>query len=301
MSRAGAIRLAHGALAPTAIDRHVERFGSVDAAAAAIAAGQTRLGSAVCDAVRVDGQTREAELAALGVTFHDRPNDGFPERLGVYADAPRWLFTKGILPRGPSIGIVGSRACTSYGIELAESYGEVAADAGWVVVSGLARGIDAAAHRGALKVGGRCAAVLGSGIDVIYPRSNQQLHHRLLEDSGCVLSEFPPGTRPDGWRFPTRNRVIAGLSDVVLVVEASDRGGALITARIALDYGVPVYAVPGDVDRATSAGTNRLIRDGAFPIFGADDLGLVLSLVTPLVRYSVGNQTAEPNVTHRSD
>jgi DNA processing protein len=284
VSRSAAIKLAHGALSPTAVDRYVDRFGSVSAALSAIENGRTDISPAVCDAIRIDSHTREAELTALGVAFLDGSEGTLPARLPMYADAPRWLFARGKVPTGPSIGIVGSRACTSYGVELAESYGETAAGAGWVVVSGLARGIDAAAHRGALKAGGRCTAILGSGIDVIYPRSNRQLHDRLVEHSGCVLSEFPPGIRPDGWRFPTRNRIIAGMSDVVLVVEASERGGALITARIALDYGVPVYAVPGDVDRSTSAGTNRLIRDGAFPIFGADDLALVLSLVTPLVQ-----------------
>jgi DNA processing protein len=280
----GALRLAFGGLSPKAVDKHVDRFGSVDAAVAAITRGRTKLGATVCDAIRVGAQTRADELAEIGATFLERPDDGYPERLGVYSDAPRWLFSMGAPPDGPSIGIVGSRACTSYGVRLAEAYGRAAAQSGWVVVSGLARGVDAAAHKGALDAGGLCTAVFGSGIDIVYPRSNSVLHRRLLEGSGCVLSEFPPGTRPDAWRFPTRNRVIAGLSDVVLVVEASERGGALITARIALDYGVPVYAVPGDIDRPTSAGTNRLIRDGAFPIFGSEDLSTVLSLVTPLIR-----------------
>jgi DNA processing protein len=280
----GALRLAFGGLSPKAVDKHVDRHGSIDAAVAAITRGRTKLSTTVCDEVRVSGQIRTEELAEIGATFIEPSDAGFPERLGAYSDAPRWLFAMGTPPDGPSIGIVGSRACTSYGAELAEKYGRAAAQSGWIVVSGLARGVDAAAHKGALDVGGFCTAVFGSGIDVVYPRSNSGLHRRLLEGSGCVLSEFPPGTRPDAWRFPTRNRVIAGLSDVVLVVEASKRGGALITARIALDYGVPVYAVPGDIDRPTSAGTNRLIRDGAFPIFGPDDLSTVLSLVTPLIR-----------------
>ena len=284
MSHDAAIRLAHAGLSPSAVDRHVERCGSIENVVAAIIGGRTRLGEAVVNAVRVDARTRRDELAAIGVTFLVESDDRFPERLGVYPGAPRWMFSVGTLPVGPSIGIVGSRACTSYGIELAEQYGTAAARSGWIVVSGLARGIDAAAHRGAIDAGGRCIAVFGSGIDVVYPRSNRALHQRLVDGSGSVLSEYPPGTRPDAWRFPTRNRIIAGLSDAVLVVEASERGGALITARIALDYGVPVYAVPGDVDRPTSEGTNRLIRDGAFPIFGPDDLGTVLSLVTPLVR-----------------
>jgi DNA processing protein len=284
VSRSSAIRLAYGGLSPAAVDRYLDRFGSIDRVVEAIGHGRTKLGDTVCDAVRVDSGAREEELKSIGVSFLERGDSEYPSRLGRYPDHPRWLFSKGSLSDAPSIGIVGSRACTSYGAELAERYGEAAAGAGWAVVSGLARGIDAAAHRGAIGASGSCVAVLGSGIDVVYPRSNHSLHQQILEGSGSVLSEFPPGTRPDGWRFPTRNRVIAGLSDVVLVVEASERGGALITARIALDYGVPVYAVPGDVDRPTSEGANRLIRDGAFPIFGPDDLATVLSLVTPLVR-----------------
>jgi DNA processing protein len=278
-----AIRLAFGGLSPASVDAHVARQGSVGEAVAAIVAGRTKLGPVARDAVCVSGPKRTEELAALDVTFLEMSDECFPRRLGMYSDGPRWLFARGDPAHGPAIGVVGSRACTSYGLELAEGYGAAAAAAGWVVVSGLARGVDAAAHRGALNAGGTCTAVLGSGIDVIYPRSNRGLHDRILDSSGCVLSEFPPGTRPDGWRFPTRNRVIAGLSDVVLVVEASERGGALITARIALDYGVPVYAVPGDVDRPTSTGTNRLIRDGAFPVFNPDDLNTVLSLITPLI------------------
>ena len=169
----------------------------------------------------------------------------------------------------------------------AERYGSVAAEVGWHVVSGLARGIDAAAHRGALCASeygdGRCIGVLGSGIDVVYPKGNSDLYRQVTGAGGVIVSEFPPGTRPDAWRFPTRNRIIAGLVDVVLVVEATRRGGALITARIALDYGVPVYAVPGDVDRETSMGTNDLIRDGAFPVFDPEDLATVLSLLGPVV------------------
>jgi DNA processing protein len=151
------------------------------------------------------------------------------------------------------------------------------------VVSGLARGIDRAAHVGAVTAGGTCVAVLGSGIDVTYPREHVRLRSDILEGGGAIVSEYPPGTRPDGWRFPTRNRIIAGSADAVVVVEAGETGGALITARIAVDYGVPVFAPPGDIDRPASIGTNQLIRDGAFPIFGADDLRRTLDLITPIV------------------
>jgi DNA processing protein len=224
-------------------------------------------------------------LRDAGISFISRGSAAYPGRLARFDDAPPWLFVKGSpdeLP-DPTIGIVGSRSCTSYGRALAEAYGLTASEAGWSVVSGLARGIDAAAHTGAIAGPTPCVGVVGSGIDIIYPAENWELYGDLLAAGGRVVSEYPPGTRPDGWRFPTRNRIIAGLSEVILVVEATHTGGALITARVALDYGVPIYAVPGDVDRPTSQGTNALIRDGAFPIFGPDDLAEVLNLVQPLV------------------
>ena len=152
----------------------------------------------------------------------------------------------------------------------------------WGAGGGLARGIDGAAHRGAVAVGGHCHAILGSGVDVIYPAGHRRLYAAILDTGGLVTSESPPGTRPEPWRFPARNRIIAGCSDGLLVVEAGLKGGALITARIALDYGVPVHAFPGAVARATAMGTNRLIRDGAFPVVDAADLAEVLSLLNPL-------------------
>jgi DNA processing protein len=140
------------------------------------------------------------------------------------------------------------------------------------VVSGLALGIDAAAHEGCLEVGGSAVAVLGSGIDVWYPRSNRRLGERILESGGGVVSEFGPGIAPEPWRFPFRNRIISGLASVVIVVEAAVRSGALITAHVAVAQGREVMAVPGDIDRPTSAGCNLLIRDGAHPIATLDDL-----------------------------
>lgn len=295
MNRAATIRLSFGALSPRQIDGLVTRHGSVENVVKAITRDGTDLPRIIRDAILVPAHVRETELARLGVTFLTGGDPGFPSAFEVLEGGPRWLFVAGELPEGPSIGIVGSRSCTAYGLELAEAYGVVATRLGWNVVSGLARGIDAAAHRGALQVGepgdghGRCVGVLGCGVDVVYPRENRHLFDQVTERRGAIISEFPPGTRPDAWRFPTRNRIIAGLSDLVLVVEASVTGGALITARVALDYGVPVYAVPGDVDRATSVGTNALIRDGAFPVFGPDDLETVLELLRPVVqRDSVG-------------
>jgi DNA processing protein len=147
------------------------------------------------------------------------------------------------------------------------------------VVSGLAKGIDAAAHSGLVDVSGVGVAVLGSGPDVVYPAANRSLHDALLDAGGGVVTEYPPGTPPHGWRFPPRNRIIAGLASAVVVVEAAEVGGALITAEAAVRQGRHVFAVPGDVDRPSSRGCNLLIRDGAIPVLDPDDLTQGLSLV----------------------
>ena len=276
------IQVAFAGLSPVRVDRLVNRYATYERVVKAIAHHRVRVTDRTREAVCVDARTRERQLDDLGVTLTFADAESFPQRLSSYEGHPRWLFTRGLGSALPALGIVGTRSCTAYGLELAEMYGRVAAQAGWSVVSGLARGIDGAAHRGAVSGGGHCHAVLGSGIDVIYPASHRGLHSEILSAGGMVTSEFPPGTPPEAWRFPTRNRIIAGCSDVLLVVEAGLRGGALITARIALEYGVPVYAVPGDVDRATSVGTNLLIRDGAFPVLGAEDLAEVLDLLAPV-------------------
>jgi DNA processing protein len=282
------VKLAFAAMAPRRIDQLFETYGDEQAIVEAISKGRTKASTHAVAAARVSPSQRTEELAAIGARLVSSGEAGFPDRLTVFPGHPRWLFLRGADTRTPAIGIVGTRTCTRYGVDLARAYGQVATERGWSVVSGLARGIDGAAHTGATSAGGHCQAVLGSGIDVVYPRSHSGLHASVLEAGGVVISEFPPGTPPEGWRFPTRNRIIAGLSDVLLVVEAGLKGGALITARIALDYGVPVYAVPGDIDREASVGTNLLIRDGAFPIFGPEDLGEVLDLLVPIVVRRVG-------------
>jgi len=187
-------------------------------------------------------------------------------------ESPPTLYLLGETTCAPAVGVVGTRKCTRYGIELAEAFGAALAGVGWTTVSGLARGIDAAAHRGTLRAGGEAVAVLGSGIDVVYPSENADLYRRILDGHGAVMSEHPPGTRPDRWRFPARNRLIAAISSAVVVVEAGETGGALITARLAAELGRPVFVVPGDVDRPASMGCNRLIRDGAHPVLGVEDL-----------------------------
>lgn len=209
------------------------------------------------------------------VKSHD---EDYPGGLFDLETQPK-LWVIGQLPQFHGVAVVGTRRCTRYGIDLAESFGKAIARSGWSTVSGLARGIDTAAHRGCLRLQGHGAAILGSGIDVCYPKENLGLYERIVDLSGCIISEYGPGTPPDRWRFPARNRLIAAMASAVVVVEAGVTGGALITARLAAEIGRPVFAVPGDVDRPASEGCNRLIRDGAFPVFGATDLIEELSLI----------------------
>jgi DNA processing protein len=201
-----------------------------------------------------------------------------PQGLRDLEDPPD-LYVRGVLHERPGVAIVGTRRATRYGIDLAESFGGAVARSGWSVVSGLARGVDAAAHRGCLTSGGHAVAVLGTGIDVVYPKQNARVFEEILSRGGALLSEYPPGTPPDRWRFPARNRIIAAVSVAVVVVEAARTGGALITARLGAELGRPVFVVPGDVDRQSSVGCNMLIRDGAHPVLGASDLIEELSLI----------------------
>lgn len=204
--------------------------------------------------------------------------DEYPVGLRDLEDAPP-IYVLGELREPSGVAIVGTRRCTRYGVDLAESFGAAVAGAGWTTVSGLARGIDAAAHRGALRDAGHAVAVLGSGIDVCYPKENRPIYDRILAERGAIVSEYEPGTSPARWRFPARNRLIAAMSAAVVVVEAARTGGALITARLAAEIGRPVFVVPGDVDRWASEGCNRLLRDGAHPVLGSEDLLEELGLV----------------------
>ena len=223
-----------------------------------------------------------------------RPGDAiYPAGLSDLEEPPD-LWVIGEIPVSPMVAVVGTRRCTRYGVGLAEASGAAIARAGWSVVSGLARGIDTAAHRGCLHAAGTAVAILGSGIDVCYPAENKALYDRIVHTGGSIISEYPPGTPPDRWRFPARNRIIAALSRAVVVVEAAITGGALITARLGAELGRPVFAVPGDVDRAMSEGCNHLIRDGAFPVFGAVDLIEELSLILGPPRPGRESETGLP-------
>jgi DNA processing protein len=183
----------------------------------------------------------------------------------------------GLLAR-PAVAIVGARACSSYGAQVARRFGRELAGAGLVVVSGLARGIDGEAHRGALEAGGITVAVLGCGIDRDYPAAHRELAARIRVH-GLVISEYEPGVEPAPWRFPARNRIIAGLSAATLVIEARERSGALITADMALEEGREVFAVPGEITSALSAGTNALLKLGAGVCTSAEDVLELFGLV----------------------
>jgi DNA processing protein len=225
----------------------------------------------------------EAELAraaalAIRVVGWDEPD--YPERLRRVSDPPPVLWTRGRLLAGEgalALAVVGARAASSQGVELARRIARDLASGGATVVSGLARGIDAAAHRGALAGGGRTVAVLGSGLDRVYPPENGLLADAVA-GSGAVVSEFPLGTGPRPEHFPRRNRVIAGWGVGVLVIEAAERSGALVTARAALDEGREVMAVPGHPGHPGAAGTNALIRDGAVLVRHAGDVAEALGL-----------------------
>ncbi|MEN8233288.1 MAG: DNA-processing protein DprA [Actinomycetota bacterium] len=279
MSRDDRLRLAFAGLHPDRARQLRERFGGAGGALAAIEQGRAKASPVIRSSAAVPAPDRKETLAAMGIEAVFHGDEPYPAHLDRFEDAPDVMFVRGHLPSDPGVGIVGTRRCTAYGLDLADAYGRVVALAGWPVVSGLARGIDGAAHRGMVGEGGVGVAVLGCGIDVTYPREHRRLGEQILEAGGAIVTEYPPGTRPDAWRFPPRNRIIAGLSAAVVVVEAAQTGGALITAVKAAEYGIPVFAMPGDVDRKTSEGTNRLIRDGAFPVFEPEDLIEELDLI----------------------
>lgn len=203
-------------------------------------------------------------LDALGAAVIDVRQAAYPESLRHLPQPPPVLFVRGVheLLEGPAIAIVGARRHSVYGRDAASSFTVGLVRAGYVILSGLARGIDSVAHRTALEVGGHTVAVLGNGLDVSYPPEHRDLIEAIAA-RGCLVTEFPPGTPPRKYHFPQRNRLIAGLARAVLVVEAAERSGALITAHYALDEGKEVFAVPGPIHNPTSVGPNRLIQDGA--------------------------------------
>lgn len=199
-----------------------------------------------------------------GIQFISCRNPAYPQQLLQISDYPSGLFYKGAMISGEEVcvAVIGARMCTYNGRNTAETFAGRLAENGISVVSGMAYGIDARAQAACLEAGGKSYAVLGCGVDICYPAENRELYEKLVR-SGGIISEFPPGTAPVSWHFPMRNRIISGLSKIVVVVEARKKSGTLITADLALEQGRDVYAFPGRMQDALSAGCNRLIRDGA--------------------------------------
>jgi DNA processing protein len=220
-----------------------------------------------------DARAYESRLTDGGLRFVRRSE--LPPLLRAIHDPPPGLFVRGdagldLLGR-PAVAVVGARQCSGYGASVARSVARELATAGLLVVSGLARGIDAEAHRGALDAGAPTVAVLGCGIDRDYPAAHAELARRIAA-IGLIVSEYAPGVEPAPWRFPARNRIVAGLCAATVVVEARERSGALITADFALEEGREVFTVPGEISSALSAGTNGLLKLGAAPLTSAVDV-----------------------------
>lgn len=218
-------------------------------------------------------QEEYQKLLRKGVSFVSRTCKEYPERLNNIASAPYGLYIKGALPREDtlSVAIVGARECSPYGETMARKFAEALSGAGVQIISGMARGVDSAGQRGALNQGGESFAVLGCGVDICYPREQIGLYMDLQENGG-IISEFPLGTEPLAKHFPARNRIISGLSDVVLVIEAKEKSGSLITADMALEQGKDVYALPGPINSNLSRGCNALIKQGADVLLSPEEL-----------------------------
>lgn len=221
------------------------------------------------------------QIEENGIHFVPFFDTAYPRRLLEQKGSPYALYVKGQLPGEgvPSVAIVGARRCTAYGEAMALEYGQALAEAGAEIISGMARGIDGAGQRGALNGGGRTYAVLGCGVDICYPREHMGLY-RDIEREGGILSEQPPGEAPLPAYFPQRNRIISGLSDVILVMEAKERSGSLITADFGLEQGKDIYALPGPVTSPLSRGCHRLISQGAGILLTPDELLKELNVKT---------------------
>ena len=232
-------------------------------------------------------ETRAKNCAARLVTWNDPE---YPEILGKIYDPPLVLYVCGNLkafaPTG--VAIVGTRNATRYGCETAFRFGYQLASAGYAIISGMARGIDAEGHRGAVEAHGVTIGVLGGALDKFYPAENRKLAHRVIDEGGAIISEYPFGREPDRQTFPMRNRIVSGLSAGVLVVEAATASGTMITVDQALEQGRAVMAVPGRIDSPTSQGCHKLIRNGARLVTCADDVTDELGTFTPLLRPADG-------------
>jgi DNA processing protein len=269
-------------IGPVRVRRLVERFGSVEQIFLQSTSSLTSVegvGQKAAESIRAWEQNFDlagelAELQRLGIGVIDREDKRYPQQLLEIYDPPLLLYYKGDLAAANrhGVGVVGARQTSHYGLETAKKLSYQMAYAGLTVVSGLARGIDTAAHQGALAAKGRTVAVMGCSLDLMYPPENQALAEMIMEKDGLLLSEFPLKTPPDKQTFPMRNRIVSGLCGGVLVVEAGAESGALITARMALDQGRQVFAVPGRIDNPLAKGCHRLIKEGAKLVESVEDV-----------------------------
>lgn len=260
--------------------RLLERYGSALAVSECGVKGFVECGIKENNAAKAFAESPEAaasgilgEMYKKEMSFIGAESKSFPNRLKTIPDCPIGLFVVGTMPdeNKKHLGVVGSRRCTSYGATTTFALAKETAEKGVVIVSGMAEGIDSMSHKGALAGEGDTIAVLGCGADVCYPAINRSLMEEI-KAKGCIISELPPGTRPDRYTFPARNRIISGLSDAVAVMEADERSGTLITVNHALEQGRDVMALPGNITSRLSRGTNRLIKEGAAVITECRDI-----------------------------
>ena len=266
---------------PVTLNRLLEYFGNDPRAilkASAASLSRVRgVGDNLCDVIthwqsHADLEKEDKKLAAMNARWISRSDEQFPALLRELPDTPIGLYARGdgvVSPK--AVAIVGTRRPTLYGREVATRLGYELAQLDFWVVSGGARGIDSCAHEGALKAGGKTAAVLGCGLDIVYPPENLDLFKKIA-DTGVVLTEFAPGRKADKQTFPQRNRLISGMTLATVVVESGARGGSMLTANFAADQGRQVFAVPGRIDQESSRGCNALIREGATLLTGVDDI-----------------------------
>ncbi|NLY21385.1 MAG: DNA-protecting protein DprA [Tissierellia bacterium] len=222
------------------------------------------------------------------ITIYD---ENYPEELLIIDNSPKVIYTKGkkLDMQSPTIGIVGARKCTDYGNWACKKLVGELTDLGITIISGLAAGIDGIAHKTALSKNGYSIGVLGNGLDIVYPRSNQRLYEEMFVD-GTVITEYPIGTAAANWNFPRRNRIISGLSLGIVVIEAKEKSGSLITASYAAEQGKEIFSLPGNINSIYSVGTNRLIRDGAIPLLDIED---ILINVSKLKDYVIKSEESD--------
>ena len=266
--------------------RILERFGNAESAWRATPADLAGAGLGLKMIERLVAVREKVDLSLIWDQIHAKGiqvltwmDEAYPQRLKEIEQPPPVLYLRGEITSEDTwaVAIVGTRKVTSYGRQIAEEISTYLAANGVTVVSGLARGVDAIAHNAALRAGGRSLAVLGSGVDRIYPPENRALAEKMIQH-GAILSDYIPGTPPESSNFPPRNRIISGLSMAVIVIEAGETSGALITAEFAAEQGREIFAVPGNILAPQSKGTNKLIQQGALPLLSASDIMQALNL-----------------------